>query len=231
MLAKTVSLAILLSNLKDDSMFWFFVGAGVLFIFLAYNSGKTGTPIHDKKNWTISQNGNETMVRNGLRVTVFSRDRSWAYAFASEDGEEAHFSDDFETQSQAKRAALHDLFGIGSEIISRQRTQEIKREKLHTSKDYKKTKLGELTALKQDLSTLEGRVAKCIAKTTGTPRTKTLKKDLQTKRNKAKFIMLEAIDADMTGQEKDAYVIFNKLCDLLDKLEAYEEASHKKPNT
>lgn len=57
--------------------------------------------------WERSENGNPTMVGDGLRITVFPYYRDWKYLIAPEDGSiEPFYSDRFRTEADAKAAAV-----------------------------------------------------------------------------------------------------------------------------
>jgi hypothetical protein len=124
----------------------------------------------------VSENGNETMVRNGIRITVFPRSDGWAYASAPVDREDAHFSGDFETHIQAKQAALFDEFGIGVKTASRQELRARARRNLESSSSFKTSILSDLKKLENDVKAATAKVEKVVADSAGPPRVKTLKK-------------------------------------------------------
>jgi len=200
-------------------MLWFLGIAAVLAITFIVTNGAQKSEI----NWTLSGNGNEMLVRSGLRVTVFSRDNiRWAYAAAPNNQDDVDFVGDFESQSEAKRAALYNEFGIGQYVETMQEKREHQNHARYSSGSFREAILQDLAKLRKDLTLAENKVEKIIAESSGVPRVKTLKQNLRKGSNKARSLMLRAIDADMASQEREAHSIFEKFCDLRDALEAFE---------
>lgn len=57
--------------------------------------------------WTVSENGNQTLIEGSTRITVFQRDRGWKYCIADvNDREDPHFSDAYATEREAREEAL-----------------------------------------------------------------------------------------------------------------------------
>lgn len=57
--------------------------------------------------WTVSENGNPTLVEGSMRITVFQQDRGWKYCIADVgDREDPHFSDAYATEREAQEEAL-----------------------------------------------------------------------------------------------------------------------------
>ena len=62
--------------------------------------------------WTTSERDNPTFTKLGLCISVFAQDQGWKYSIAEEneddedDRENVQFSAHFETQNQAKIAAM-----------------------------------------------------------------------------------------------------------------------------
>lgn len=68
------------------------------------NSVKSLSSAHP---WTVSENGNPTLVEGSTRITVFQQDRGWKYCIADIDDRDApHFSDAYATEREALEEAL-----------------------------------------------------------------------------------------------------------------------------
>ena len=200
-------------------MLWLIGIAVILTVALFTLSGAQKSEL----KWTLSNNGNEMLVRSGLRVTVFSKDGDrWAYAVAPNTKDDVDFFGDFESQSDAKKAALFNEFGLGQYVETLQEKKEQQNQVLYSSDGFKQSILEDLAKLRSDLTLSKNKVEKIIAESSGVPRVKTLKQKLRTGSNKARSSMLRAIDADMESQEREALSIFEEFCDLRDALEDFE---------
>lgn len=61
-------------------------------------------------SWQASERGNPTILHGRYRVTVFQQDGGWKYVLGDEDdNDEPYFSEKFQTEGAAKRAALREL--------------------------------------------------------------------------------------------------------------------------
>lgn len=62
--------------------------------------------------WTVSANGNPTLVEGSTRITIFQQDLGWKYCIADvDDREDPHFSDAYATEREAREEALADFRG------------------------------------------------------------------------------------------------------------------------
>lgn len=82
------------------------IGGGVMGI-LDWLFGSKAQPQPGPLQWQRSENGNPTMLWDGLRITVFQQDRGWKYLIAPEDDSAAPFySERFKTQQEAMAEAV-----------------------------------------------------------------------------------------------------------------------------
>lgn len=62
--------------------------------------------------WSLSLNGNPTIIRRGHRITVFPGDGGWKYCIAKlEKDDDPFYSEAYETEPAAKYEALADIEG------------------------------------------------------------------------------------------------------------------------
>jgi hypothetical protein len=62
--------------------------------------------------WTVSKNGNSTLMKASTRITVFQQDRGWKYCIADvDDREEPYFSEAYSNELEAQEEALAHLRG------------------------------------------------------------------------------------------------------------------------
>lgn len=167
------------------------------------------------------------MIRDGIRVTVFWREYKWAYASAPIGKQTVHYSENYETESEAKRAALYDLFGIGAEIQSLQDIRETERAKTVNSNKFRSSILEDLIKQNAELKKLSTTLQHTITNHSGPPQVKTLKQNLRRQLNSSKNILFRTIEADMDEQEKEAMQVVESYLDLFDLVEKFESS---KPN-
>ena len=62
--------------------------------------------------WTVSENGNPTMIVESTRITIFQQDRGWKYCIGDvDDRDDPYFSDEYATERDAQEEALAHVRG------------------------------------------------------------------------------------------------------------------------
>jgi hypothetical protein len=62
--------------------------------------------------WSVSENGNPTLIEGSTRITVFQQDRGWKFCIAAvNDREEPFFSEAYASEQEAREEALANLRG------------------------------------------------------------------------------------------------------------------------
>jgi hypothetical protein len=103
-------------------MFWFAFGAVAIlsFIFFAARNSKTET-------WRTSENGNQTQIYGGSRVTVFPSGGGWKYCISAPFGDDdPYYSDPYSTQEEAMECSLAFLDGRPDPYKTRREIREEK---------------------------------------------------------------------------------------------------------
>lgn len=176
-------------------------------------------------NWRTSENGNQTLVHKGKRLTVFPRGGCWAYASGSVQSDEPHFSKDYDTATEATQAALYDVFGIGEPVRSRQEVRKTARLQSATFRNHVSESL---IGLRQRLPKDTQRVEKSTQQRSGPPRVKTLKTDLIASVRRASHNANQANDAEMKQEAVELSRIGKSYQDLFNVVEQYERSALEK---
>jgi len=119
---------------------------------LSWLFGKPKTVISRARktgDWYLSENGNPVLEVESSRITVFQQDRGWKYCIAdTDDRQQPHFSDPYESQQIAKDEALAHFRGEPARHAS------IYADRAEARKEKWEALIQERETLIQDLSTL-----------------------------------------------------------------------------